>query len=110
MINKEKFIEFCKLMRKYNEYCSKYVDAEISLELDEIAGGIISQLLEELFNAWFPELKELDYTDSSGYCYHGYEIFDTLWYNSVNNEAEELYNYLKKIMAEAWYQQESRED
>lgn len=109
MINKEKFMEFCKLMRKYNEYYSKYVDAEISLELDEIAGGIIPQLLEEVFNAWFPEFKEIDYTDSIGYYYHGYEIFEALWYDSTSNE-EELYSDLKGIMAEAWYQQESGED
>lgn len=37
------------------------------------------------------------------------EKFEALWYDSTNNE-EELYGYLKEIMAETWYQQESGED
>lgn len=40
----------------------KYSEAEISFELDEI----LPTLLENLFNAWFPELKEVG--DGNKYC------------------------------------------
>lgn len=99
MINKEKFMEFCKLMRKYNEYFSKYVDAEISLELDEIAGGIIPQLLKEVFNAWFLEFKEIDYVErvnGEEYHHYGYEIFTLFWYN--NDDEEQVYGYLNEVL------------
>ena len=55
MINKELWTKFYEL---YRQYAAGYSEAEISFELDEIAGGLLPILLENLFNAWFPELKK----------------------------------------------------
>ena len=43
---------------------------------------------QNLFNAWFPELKEVG--DGNKYRLYGYEAYTTLWY-AVSSE--ELYNY-----------------
>lgn len=55
MIDKNLWTRFYELYKQYVAGYEKYSEAEISFELDEIAGG----LLPTLFNAWFPELKEV---------------------------------------------------
>lgn len=63
MIDKNLWTRFYELYRKYAAGYEKYSEAEISFELDEIAGGLLPTLLENLFNAWFPELKEVGNID-----------------------------------------------
>ena len=65
-------------------YAAGYSEAEISFELDEIAGGLLPTLLENLFNAWFPELKEVG--DGNKYRLYGYT---TLWYEELYNSRSE---------------------
>lgn len=56
MINKELWTKFYELYKQYVAGYEKYSKAEVSFELDEI----LPTLLENLFNAWFPELKEVE--------------------------------------------------
>lgn len=60
MIDKNLWAKFYELYKQYVAGYEKYSEAEISFELDEIAGGLLPTLLENLFNAWFPELKEVE--------------------------------------------------
>lgn len=88
MIDKNLWTRFYELYRKYAAGYEKYSEAEISFELDEIAGGLLPTLLENLFNAWFPELIEVG--DGNKYRLYGYEAYTVLWYVV---SSEELYNY-----------------
>lgn len=93
MIDKNLWTKFYELYRQYVVGYEKYSEAEISFELDEIAGGLLPTLLENLFNAWFPELKEVELIevgDGNKYRLYGYETYTALWY-AVSSE--ELYNY-----------------
>ena len=89
MIDKNLWTRFYEL---YKQYVAGYSEAEISFELDEIAGGLLPTLLENLFNAWFPELKEVELIEVGDRLY-GYEAYTTLWY-AVSSE--ELYNYFNE--------------
>lgn len=93
MIDKNLWTRFYELYRQYAAGHEKYSEAEISFELDEIAGGLLPILLENLFNAWFPELKEVELIevgDGNKYRLYGYEAYTALWYAI---SSEELYNY-----------------
>lgn len=93
MIDKNLWTRFYELYKQYVAGYEKYSEAEISFELDEIAGGLLPTLLESLFNAWFPELKEVELIevgDGDKYRLYGYEAYTALWYAI---SSEELYNY-----------------
>lgn len=93
MIDKNLWTRFYELYRQYAAGYEKYSEAEISFELDEIAGGLLPTLLKSLFNAWFPELKEVELIEvgnGNEYRLYGYEAYTVLWYVV---SSEELYNY-----------------
>ena len=78
----QKFVEFCKLEIEYSKYWEKYSESEISLQLDEIAGGMIPRLRKELFNAWFPQLENFDLVEQANgeeYHHYGYDAFSCYW-------------------------------
>lgn len=97
-IDKEKFKRFCILFKEYNEYYTKHEEAEVTLYLDEIAGGMLPRLLEEVFNAWFPELKYfcvVEQGEDKIYRYYGYQAFEVTWGGLEG--MEEQYHYFEEI-------------
>ena len=96
-INKDKFKQFCLLFEKYHHYYGQYEEAEISFYLDEIVGGLFPCLLNELFNAWFPELQNFDVVEygegGQEYHYYGYNAFEVVWDDKIGTER--LYRFFE---------------
>lgn len=85
--------------RQFEQYC-KYQEAEISLELDKIAGGMIPELTKKLFFARLPELIGVKYYEVGNDHVYEMDAYDAFASWALDWDCDHLYEYFNTIDAE----------
>lgn len=88
MIDKVLWNRFYEIYAQYRGAWDKYLDGEISFDLDVIADGLLPILFSSLFASWFPMLDGLiilEMVNGTIFEHQGYEAYE-YWWTEVDKE------------------------